>query len=42
MEKKEVENKVQELCFMNKLRMQRVETISKWCMKFTIVYSKTV
>ena len=42
MEKKEGENIVQELCFMNKHRMHGAGTISKWCMKLTIIYPKTI
>ena len=38
MEKKEGENIVQELCF----RVQGAGTISKWCVKFTIIYSETI
>ena len=37
MEKKG-ENIVQELCF----RVQGAGTISKWCMKFTIIYSEAI
>jgi len=39
MEKKEGENIVQELCFRVQ---QRAGTISKWCVKFTIIYSETI